>query len=156
DDRQALFYNWLSANESYLYTVDVASGEKTPLTPNTGSEKVSYDYAQFSSDGKGIYLTSDRDSEFLRLAYMDLATKKVTYLSDSIKWNIELFSLSPDRKTLAFVSNEDGVSRLHLLDTATNKERAVALPRVGVISNLRWHNNTTALAFTFVSARPLW
>jgi len=51
DDRQALFYNWLSANESYLYTVDVTSGEKTLLTPTTGSDKVSYDYAQFSSDG---------------------------------------------------------------------------------------------------------
>jgi dipeptidyl aminopeptidase/acylaminoacyl peptidase len=156
DDRQALFYNWLSANESYLYTVDVTSGEKTLLTPNTGSDKISYDYAQFSSDGKGIYLTSDRDSEFLRLAYMDLATKKVTYLSDGIKWNIELFSLSPDRKTLAFVSNEDGVSRLHLLDTATNKERPQTWPRVGVISNLHWHNNNTDLAFTFVSARAIW
>ena len=156
DDRQALFYNWLSANESYLYTVDVTSGEKTLLTPTTGSDKVSYDYAQFSSDGKGIYLTSDRDSEFLRLAYMDLATKKVTYLSDSIRWNIELFSLSLDRKTLAFVSNEEGVSRLHLLDTATNKERPVVWPRIGVISNLRWHNNNADLAFTFVSARAIW
>jgi len=156
DDRQALFYNWLSANESYLYTVDVTSGEKTLLTPTTGSDKVSYDYAQFSSDGKGIYLTSDRDSEFLRLAYMALATKKVTYLSDSIRWNIELFSLSLDRKTLAFVSNEEGVSRLHLLDTATNKERPVVWPRIGVISNLRWHNNNADLAFTFVSARAIW
>lgn len=141
DDRQALFYNWLSANESYLYTVDVASGEKTLLTPQIGTEKVAYDYAQFSADGKGVYLTTDRDSEFLRLAYMDLATKKVTYLSESIKWNIDLFGLSPDRKTLAFVSNEDGVSRLRLLATATNKERPVTWPRVGVISNLRWHNN---------------
>ncbi len=156
DDHQALFYNWLSANESYLYTVDVTSGEKTLLTPQIGVEKVAYDYAQFSPDGKGIYLTTDRDSEFLRLAYMDLATKKVTYLSDSIKWNIELFSLSPDRKTLAFVSNEDGVSRLRLLDTATNKERLVTWPRVGVISNLHWHNNNTDLAFTFVSARSIW
>lgn len=156
DDRRALFYNWLSANESYLYTVDVNSGEKTLLTPKVGSDKVAYDYAQFSSDGKGIYLTSDRDSEFLRLAYMDLASKKVTYLSDSIKWNIELFSISPDRKTLAFVSNEDGVSRLHLLDATTNKERPVTWPRVGVISNLRWHNNSADLAFSFVSARSIW
>src|SRR5947208_17072315 len=73
---------------------------------------------------------------------MDLASKKVTYLSDSVKWNIELFSISPDRKTLAFVSNEDGVSRLHLLDTTTNKERPVTWPRVGVISNVRWHKNS--------------
>ena len=156
DDHQALFYNWLSANESYLYTVDVTSGQKTLLTPQTGTEKVAYDYAQFSADGRGVYLTTDRDSEFLRLAYMDLSTKKVTYLSDAIKWNIELFSLSPDRKTLAFVSNEDGVSRLHLLDATTNKERAVSWPRVGVISNLRWNNDNTNLAFSFVSARSIW
>ena len=156
DDRRALFYNWLSANESYLYTIDVTSREKTLLTPKNGTEKVAYDYAQFSADGKGIYLTTDRDSEFLRLAYMDLTTKKVTYISDAIKWNVELFSVSPDRKTLAFVSNEDGVSRLHFLDTATNKEKSVTWPRVGVISNLRWHNNNADLAFSFVSARSIW
>lgn len=156
DDHQALFYNWLSANESYLYTIDVTSGEKTLLTPQTGVEKVAYDYAQFSPDGKGIYLTTDRDSEFLRLAYMDLATKKVTFLSDDIKWNIELFAVSPNRKTLAFISNEEGVSRLHLLDTATRKVRSVAWPRAGVISNLRWNNNNSDLAFTFVSARSIW
>lgn len=156
DDRQVLFYNWLSANESYLYTVDVASGEKILLAPKSGSDKVAYDYAQFSADGKGIYLTTDRDSEFLRLAYMDLGSKKITYLSDGIKWNIELFSISPNRKTLAFVSNEDGVSRLHLLDTGTNKERPVTWPLVGVISNLHWNNNSTDLAFSFVSARSIW
>jgi dipeptidyl aminopeptidase/acylaminoacyl peptidase len=156
DDRQALFYNWISANESYLYTVDVASGEKTLLMPKVGNERVAYDFAQYSADGKGIYLTTDRDSEFLRLAYMNLATKAVTYLSDQIKWNVEAFTVSPDRKTVAFVSNEDGVSRLHLLDSATNRTRDVAWPRVGVISNLHWHHNNTDLAFVFVSARSIW
>jgi Tol biopolymer transport system component len=156
DDRQAVFYNWLSTNESYLYVVDMASGKKTPLTPKDGTEKVSYDFAQFSGDGKGLYLTTDRDSEFLRLAYMDLVTKKVTYLSDNIKWDIELFSIAPDRKSLAFVSNEDGVSRLHLLDTATNKSRDLTSPGIGIISNLRWHNNSTDLAFVFSSSRSVW
>lgn len=156
DDRQALFYNWLSTNESYLYVVDVASGKKTLLTPKEGNEKVSYDFAQFSADGKGIYLTTDRDSEFLRLAYMDLATKKITVLSDPIKWNIELFSLSPDRKTIAFVSNEDGASRLHFLDTTSNKQRDLQWPAIGVISNLRWHNNSADLAFVFSSSRSVW
>jgi len=156
DDRQAVFYNWLSTNESYLYIVDVESGKKTPITPKEGNEKVSYDFAQFSADGKGLYLTTDRNSEFLRLAYMDLATKRVTYLSDSIKWNVELFSLSPDRKTLAFVSNEDGASRLHFLDTSTNKQRDMQWPALGVISNLRWHNNSTDLAFVFSSPRSVW
>lgn len=156
DDTQALFYNWLSANESYLYTVDVKSGQKTLLTPKIGSEKVAYDFAQFSNDGKGIYLTTDRDSEFLRLAYMDLATKELTYLTDHIKWNIEDFKVSLDRKILAFVSNEDGVSRLHLLDLATRKAQDVAVPGLGVISNLRWHKNSNDLAFVLSAARSVW
>lgn len=156
DDTQALFYNWLSANESYLYTVDVKSGEKTLLTPKVGSEKVAYDFAQFSGDGKGIYLTTDRDSEFLRLAYMNLATKELTYLTDNIKWNVEDFKISPDRKTLAFITNEDGVSRLHLLNTATNKSSDVTVPGLGVISNLRWHRNSTDLAFVLSSASSVW
>lgn len=156
DDKLALFYNWLSANESYLYTVDVTSGEKTLLTSKSGAEKVAYDFAQFSQDGKGVYLTTDRDSEFLRLGYMDLASKKLTVLTDGIKWNIEVFNISPDRKKIAFVSNEDGVSRLHLLDTTNNRVQAISWPRTGVISNLRWHNNSIDLAFSFVSARSIW
>src|SRR5437588_6173518 len=69
---------------------------------------------------------------------------------------IELFAVSPDRKTLAFISNEEGVSRLHLLDTATKRVRSVAWLRAGVISNLHWNNNNSDLAFTFVSARSIW
>src|SRR5260370_1633327 len=155
DDTTALFYNWLSSNESYLYTVDVVTGQKTLLTPKTGNEKIEYDFAQFSSDGKGIYLTTDRDSEFLRLAYMNLATKELTYLSDHIKWNIEDFKISPDRKTIAFISNEDGVSHLHLHDTAPHRQSPITSPGTGVISNLRWHNNGSYLAFAFSSARAV-
>src|SRR6266540_1506868 len=156
DDNRALYYNWISANESYLYTIDLTTGQKTPLTPKSGNAKVANDFAQFSGDGKGIYLTTDRDSEFLRLAYMKLDTKELTYLSEHIKWNIEDFKISPDRKFLAFISNEDGISHLHLLDTANNKEKEIKVPGMGVISNLRWHKNSTDLAFVLSSARSVW
>ena len=156
DDRQAVFYNWLSTNESYLYTVDLVSGKKTLITPKQGNEKVSCDFAQFSANGEGLYLTTDKDSEFLRLGYMSLADKKITYLTDGIPWNIEEFRISPDRKSIIFTSNEDGVSRLHLLDTATGKHKDLPAPGVGVISNLRWNNNSTDAAFVFSSARSVW
>ena len=155
DDKYALYYNWLSTNESYLYTIDLASGKSVLLTPK-GNEKVSYDFAQFSADGKGIYLTTDRDSEFLRLAYFDLASKQIKYLTDQIKWNIEDFKISPDRKSLVFISNEDGASRVHILDTTTNKERTLSTPGIGVISNLRWHNNSKDVAFVFSSPKSVW
>jgi len=156
DDRQALYYNWISTNESYLYTVDVASGKSTPLTPKKGGEKVSYDFAQFSVDGKGIYFTTDRDSDFLRLGFLNLTTNQVTYLTDDIKWDIENFKISPDRKSIAFISNQEGASRLHVLDTATNKRRDLPTPGTGVISHLRWHNNSNDLAFVFSSPKSVW
>ena len=74
DDRTLLAVEGVSINESYLWLVDVASGEKKELTPR-GSEKVFYQPVGFSADGKGIYVVTDKDNEFQRLAYMDLASK---------------------------------------------------------------------------------
>src|SRR5439155_84431 len=56
---------------------------------------------------------------------------------------------------IAFVTNEDGVARLRLLDTATDQEKAAALPGLGrgLIDGLEWHANNHDLAFTFSSAR---
>jgi dipeptidyl aminopeptidase/acylaminoacyl peptidase len=153
DDRQLLVGEYVSANESYIWLVDAATGEKTLVTPKGGAEKVLYGGAQFSRDGRGLYVTTDRDSEFQRLAYIDLATKKHTYLTDHIKWDVDEFSLSWDGKMIAFVSNEDGLGVLHLLDTKTGKERPVPKLPVGVLDNLRWHKNNRDLGFGVDSAR---
>ncbi|HEY9693739.1 MAG TPA: alpha/beta fold hydrolase [Oculatellaceae cyanobacterium] len=153
DDKKILVREGISASESYLWIVDVATGEKTLITPKRGTEKIVYGDAQFSKDGKGIYVTTDRDSEFLRLAYIDIATKQVTLLTKRINWDVEDFAVSQNGKTIAFVTNEDGISRLHLLDTSPRKEKPVPKVPVGVISNLRWHKNGKELGFNFVSAR---
>jgi hypothetical protein len=59
--------------------------------------------------------------------------------------------IPPDGKTVAFVTNEDGVSRLHLLDSATCKDTAITSLPIGIISDLRWHNNYVDLAFNLKS-----
>ncbi|MCY7390522.1 MAG: prolyl oligopeptidase family serine peptidase, partial [Leptolyngbyaceae cyanobacterium CAN_BIN12] len=103
--------------------------------------------------GKGLYVVSDRDSEFQQLAYYNFANQRYTPLTSKIKWDVEDFDLSEDGKRIAFVTNEDGVSVLHLLDTKTRRE--LALPKLpnGVIFGLKWHRNNRDLGFTFVSAR---
>ncbi len=65
----------------------------------------------------------------------------------------EQFDLSQDGKRLAFVNDEEGVSVLHVMDTATEKE--VPLPKlpVGVIGALRWHKNGRELGFSLNNAR---
>jgi len=152
DGRQLLLQNYLSAEESYLYLVDAATGQKTLLTPKEG-KKVSYGAAGFSADGKGLFVTTDRDSEFHRLAYLDLATAAYTYLTPAIPWDIDELALSDDGRKLAFVANEDGYGVLHLLDTGTLRELPIpTLPR-GVISGVSWHPNNRDLAFSLTSAR---
>jgi dipeptidyl aminopeptidase/acylaminoacyl peptidase len=155
DDKKILVGEYISANESYLWIVDAATGEKTLLTPKGGSEKVAYGGAGFSRDGKGVYVTTDKDSEFQRLAYIDLATKQHTYLTDHIKWDVDEFVISRDGKSIAFVTNEDGISRLHLLDTKSRKEKVVPGLPIGVIGGLEWHENSHDLGFTINSARSV-
>ncbi|GAP94458.1 S9 family peptidase [Leptolyngbya sp. NIES-2104] len=153
DDRQLLMMEFVSVNESYLWTLDTNSGEKKLITPKGGKEKVSYQGGMFSKDGKGLYAVSDRESEFQRLAYIDLATLKHTYLTTQIPWDVEEFDLSEDGKLLAYVSNEDGISVLHLIDTATNQEKPLPKLPIGQVSGITWHRNNQDLGFTLVSAR---
>ena len=151
DDKTLLISNGISVNESYLYTMDAATGARTELTPKSG-DKIAWSPVGFSRDGKGIYVTTDKDSEFQRLAYMDLATKKLTFLTN-YAWDVDGARLSWDRKMIAFVLNENGMSTLHVLDLATNKERTLPKLPVGVIGAAQWHENNRDLAFTLASAR---
>ena len=152
DGTQLIVINQISAAESYVWSVDVTSGKKEMLTPNSGSEQVAYGNALFAKDGKGIYLTSDRDSEFQRLVYLDLATRKSTVLTPALNWDVEEFDLSSDGRWIGFASNEDGIGVLHVLDTKTTKE--VPLPNlpVGVIHGVQWRKNSSELAFSLSSS----
>lgn len=153
DDRQIVVMEYVSINESYLWLFDALSGDRTLLTPKNTPEKIAYHAASFSNDGQGLYVATDKDSEFLRLAYLDLATHTYTYLSRSIPWDVENFDLSHDGRWLAFVTNEAGSSILHLLDTTTGEEQPLPALPLGQIYGIRWHTNSRELGFTLISAQ---
>jgi dipeptidyl aminopeptidase/acylaminoacyl peptidase len=153
DDKKILLEEELSINESYLWLVDTATGEKMELTPRNTTEKISYGEGRFSKDGKGIYVTTDKDSEYHRLAFIDLAAKQPQYLTTNISWDVESFDLTHDGNRIAFLTDEDGVSVLRVMDTSTKKE--VPLPKLpsGVVGSLRWHKNGKELGFSLNNAR---
>jgi len=153
DDKTILLLEGISINESYLWLVNAATGEKTEFTPRHTTEKISYGESRFSKDGKGIYTVTDRDSEFHRLAYIDLAAKKPRYFTTAIHWEVEQFDLSHDGTHIAFLADEDGVDKLHVLDVASGKGAAVLKLPVGVIGTLRWRRNALELGFNMNSAR---
>jgi dipeptidyl aminopeptidase/acylaminoacyl peptidase len=153
DDGQLLVQEELSVNESYLWSFDVASGQRTPLTPRPDGEKVAYSAGCWAPDGRTLYVATDRDNEFFRLARLDPHSGKHTYLSDHIPWDVEHLDLSDDGRRLAVIVNENGVGRVHLFDARAGKEgRAPALPP-GAVYGIGWHHNGRDLAVTMASAR---
>jgi dipeptidyl aminopeptidase/acylaminoacyl peptidase len=151
DDRKLLLSEYISVNKSNLWLLDLATGQKTPLT--NPQDTVSWNAGEFTLDGRSIVLTTDQGSEYQRLSLMDVATHRVTPLTTGINWDVESFDLSPDGRTVAFATNEAGVSKLYLLNLATRRMRPVAGVPQGVISGLEWHHNSRDLGFSVSSAR---
>jgi dipeptidyl aminopeptidase/acylaminoacyl peptidase len=153
DDRRLLVLETLSINQSFLWLVDAGTGEKTELTPRATRDTVAHRDARFSRDGKRVYLTTDQGSEFLRLSYLDLATRRITPLTEGIAHDVTAFESSPDGRTIAFVVNAEGLSELYLLDSRTGRYRPVRNLPVGLIGGLRWHPAGGVLGFTLSSVR---
>jgi dipeptidyl aminopeptidase/acylaminoacyl peptidase len=154
DDGALLVAESISINESYLWLLDLATGAKRLLTPK-GAAKVAYGGGRFAVDGRRIFVTTDRDSEFLRLAAIDLESGAHTYFTSHIPWDVGSWDLSPDGSMIAFATNEAGLSVLRLLDTASGAER----PRpdlglgVGLIGGIDWRPGSRELVFGFSNAR---
>ena len=151
DSKKLLVIEFISANESHYWMIDIATGNKTELTDRkvTG---VANGSAEFTKDGKGIYYTTDKDNEFARLAYMDLATKKTKYIT-TIPWDVDGFDLSDNGKHIVFLTNEAGESKLYLLHTNNNQYKKIeGLPH-GVYGSPAFHKNNKDVAVNINSAR---
>ena len=153
NDSTILALETVSANESALWLVDVSRHDKRLLTPNRPGQRVSYRGGLFSRDGSVVYTMSDADNEFHRLVSIDVRTGKQLQVSGPIPWDVEDFDLTKDGRLLAYLTNEDGVGTLRVLNTATGIEQTVSGLPIGVITGIRWHNDGAHLAFTLSSAR---
>jgi dipeptidyl aminopeptidase/acylaminoacyl peptidase len=120
NDEQLLVQEGLSVNESRLYILDIKTGVKTRLLPEK-DERTTYEGLSYSRDGKGVFMLTNKDSEFNRLAYFDLATKKFNFISASINWDVEAFSYTKDGSKIAFAANENGLSKLYIYSTMDQK-----------------------------------
>ncbi len=152
DDKQLVYGEYVSANEGYLWLMDVATGKTRRIAGKNGDEAVSYSDVLFSKDGKGLYLVSDFGSEFKRLTYLDLKTMKSKVLSADIPWDISGVGLSEDNKLIAFVANEDGTSVLRLMRVADHKLLPTPKLPQGTIATFDWHKDNRTLAVSITSA----
>jgi len=144
DGKSLLLIHYVSANESYLWTYDLATRGKREIEPSKAKAARG---GLFARDGKGVYITSDLGSEFRTLRYVELASGKVTPLTDQLKWDIDEIALSRDGRYLAYVANEDGASRLGVMDLVQHSDLIPPQLPFGVIGSFDFDPASKRLAF---------
>ncbi|HUV29767.1 MAG TPA: prolyl oligopeptidase family serine peptidase [Acidobacteriota bacterium] len=146
DETRLLVENYVSINEAYYYVADVSSGEMQRVNPS--DEKMAMGGGVFSGDGSTLYIITDYGSEFRHLRSLDLAGRELKTLTAQIPWDVNGLAISPSGETVAFTVNENGVSRLYLLDTRTGAYRPVPGLPAGQVSDLRFRPDGSELGFT--------
>ena len=156
-DGGTILVNEIFANaETYLWRVDVKTGERKAITPRDG-EKAAWYNARLSADGRRVYAVSDREGGDFRLWRCDVANCKWTAVTPP-GVRIENpalvgFEISPDGTLLAAVIDRGSDTDLQLIDLTTLKARSVALPTRGSVSQLRWRAGSRELGFTLGSLK---
>jgi dipeptidyl aminopeptidase/acylaminoacyl peptidase len=145
DGKSLLLIRFVSVNETYLYVYDLGSRALREIEP---AKVKAARGGLFARDGKGVYITSDLGTEFRTLRYVDLATGKVTDLTGGlIRWEIEDVAISRDGRYLAYAVNEDGASKLGVMDLVQHADLVPPELPFGVIGAMGFDPAGKRLAF---------
>jgi len=148
DDKQLLLEHEISANEAEVWLLDVAAGTKRQIS----TKKAANGGARFSRDGKSVYYVTDDMGEFSQLVKQPLAGgPRQTVTND--KWDLEDYALSYDGTKLAYTTNENGLTVLHIIDANTGAALSVPKLPAGLLAGLSWHRNNKLLGFTMTAAK---
>ena len=133
DETKVVVVESISINESYIHIIEVASGRTETITPrpnNAKAQKISASDPKWSKDGEGIYYITDEGSEFRRVVHLDRDSGKTAIVTLHMPWDVEEFDLSDDGLQMAWVSNQQGISRL---DNVACQRLVPVLPETGVL-----------------------
>ncbi len=138
--------------DSRVHLIEVATGQTQtlPVPPGKPIERSSI---RWSADGGSLYWLTDRDSDFMYLAKYDLATGIETKLTDRMPGGVELFATADDDRAALLVVNEDGRTRLHVIDPRTGKELPGPRLADGVIGSVIFRRRSHEFAFEWSCAR---
>ena len=148
DNRHLLVLNYVGNMDSRVHLLDLESRTHRMLVgdpENGGSNQP----VGFDGDGKGFYYVTDSAGEFKQLAWQSLEDNaEPVIVTKDIPWHVEGGDLSDDGKRGAFTVNENGFSRLYLLDPATQEYRAVEGLPTGLVGSLEFSPDGTKLGMT--------
>lgn len=154
DDKQLALTQYISANESRIWLMDLASGDKRQVLPAPGEQmRASHRVGVFARDNKALLLLSNRFGEFTELARYTLANAKLERLASQIPWDVSGITLTEDGKRLALQFNIDGRDELRFYDAHTFKPLPTPKLPGGSIGVARYDRKRADLAFSVNGAQ---
>lgn len=154
DDKHVALTRYLSAAESQVWLLELASGKATQLLPTPGSsERATHFAGDFMPGGAGLYVISDRAGEFRELMAYRFADRQLTRMSSHIPWDVSNASATVDGSLVAAQLNVDGRDELHLFDGHTLKELPLPTVPPGSVGTAAFHRRSAELAFSLNSAQ---
>ncbi len=156
DEKTVALTRYLSANESQIWTLDVASGSVRQVAPAVGNQeaKATYSPAGWSPDGRSMWIASDRAGEFRELMKLELASGRIDRVSAHIPWDVSGVTFTEDGRKLAAQFNIDGRDELRFFDASTAQELpAPAKLPSGNVGAASYHHGRGDLAFSVSNAQ---
>jgi len=154
DDRQLALTRFISANETQVWLLDLASGATTQLLPAPGSsERTVYFAGDFTSGGAGLLVVSDRAGEFRELMVWRFADRQLVRLSAHIPWDVREVAIDETGDRIAAQINVEGRAELRLFDGRTLQELPAPAVPPGSVVRMAFHRRTGALGFAVNSTK---
>ena len=147
DGKKLIIGEYVSANESHLYLFDTETQKLESIT-DRNEKQIVQGSAKFAKNPDEIWYVTDRDNEFDRLATLNLKTKKISYFTSAIPWEVSGYTLSKDKSKIAFETNESGLNKLYLMDTNSKKYSEIKGLPVGLVNNFDFTDDGKSLFFS--------
>ena len=158
DDRRVALTRYLSANESQVWLLDLASLQLTQLLPATGTtdavaQTASWYAGEFKRDNSGLFLLANQVGEFRELIFHSFADGRNTSITRDIPWDVSGASANEAGSLIAVQANIDGRDELRLYDARSLKGLATPNVPAGSVGSTRFHPKRDELAFSLNSTQ---
>ncbi len=150
---KVLIANYVSIADSRVHLLDLDSGQNELMAGGPDNTSANLPLGFDASDG-GFWFLTDQGGEFRQLAWQSMeAAAEPEIITADIPWDVNNGEISHDRKRIAFAVNENGMSRLYLLDTETKEYRGVDNIPTGLVFGLDFSPDDRFLGMTLNTPR---
>ena len=148
DGRLLLVQQFYGVHDSRIHILDLETGSLRLVAGDPENPSANR-AVTFDRRGMGFYFITNARGSAAELAWKSLDPDVLAQsLTSSIPWDVTDFAVSDDGKRGAFVTNEDGSSRLYLLNTRKPGFSKVGKIPMGLIANLDFSPDNRRLAMT--------